>query len=118
MPAPNPTRAGRIADLEGRPQHGWYTGALLAPADGDEEDRRVSEEVLQVLLDVLAGFGLPDARVVDSARALRSALHGFVTLEGTGGFAMPRDVTRSFHFLVDTLIAGFQADPPAHAPED
>jgi hypothetical protein len=30
---------------------------------------------------------------------------------------MPRDVTRSFHFLVDTLIAGFQADPPDHASE-
>ncbi|MEI5035900.1 TetR-like C-terminal domain-containing protein [Streptomyces sp. S1A(2023)] len=84
---------------------------------GDEEDRRVSEEALQVLLDVLAGFGLPDARVVDSARAMRSALHGFVTLEGTNGFQMPRDVTRSFHFLIDTLIAGLKADPPDRAFE-
>lgn len=96
---------------------GRYAATIPAPAAGDEEDRRVSEEALQVLLDVLAGFGLPDARVVDSARALRSALHGFVTLEGAGGFGMPRDVTRSFHFLIDTLITGFQADPPDHASE-
>ncbi|OQD53633.1 TetR family transcriptional regulator [Streptomyces phaeoluteigriseus] len=96
---------------------GRYAATVPAPAAGDEEDRRVSEAALQVLLDVLAGFGLPDARVVDSARALRSALHGFVTLEGSGGFQMPRDVERSFHFLVDTLIAGFQADPPDHASE-
>jgi AcrR family transcriptional regulator len=96
---------------------GRYAATVPAPAAGDEEDRRVSEEALQVLLDVLAGFGLPDARVVDSARAMRSALHGFVTLEAAVGFQMPRDVTRSFHFLIDTLIAGFQADPPDRASE-
>ncbi|WP_371574341.1 WHG domain-containing protein [Streptomyces sp. NBC_01314] len=96
---------------------GRYAATLPAPAAGDEEDRRVSEAALQVLLDVLAGFGLPDARTVDSARALRSALHGFVTLEGADSFQMPRDATRSFHFLIDTLIAGFQADPPENASE-
>ncbi|MER8220815.1 WHG domain-containing protein [Streptomyces sp. NPDC094143] len=97
---------------------GRYAATIPAPAPGDEEDRRVSEEALQVLLDVLAGFGLPDARVVDSARALRSALHGFVTLEGASGFKLPRDATRSFHFLIDTLIAGFQAGRPDHASEE
>ncbi|MFC9483326.1 TetR/AcrR family transcriptional regulator [Streptomyces griseus] len=93
---------------------GRYAATVPAPAAGDEEDRDAGEEALRVLLDVLAGFGLPDARVVDSARALRSALHGFVTLEGAGGFGLPRDITRSYRFLVDTLIAGFEAAPPAH----
>jgi AcrR family transcriptional regulator len=97
---------------------GRYAATIPAPAPGDEEDRRASEEALQVLLDVLAGFGLPETRVVDSARALRSALHGFVALEGASGFKFPRDATRSFHFLLDTLIAGFQADPPDHASEE
>ncbi len=97
---------------------GRYAATIPAPAPGDEEDRRASEEALQVLLDVLAGFGLPETRVVDSARALRSALHGFVALEGASGFKLPRDATRSFHFLIDTLIAGFQADPSDHASEE
>ncbi|MET9355758.1 TetR-like C-terminal domain-containing protein [Streptomyces sp. NPDC006617] len=61
--------------------------------------RSAGEEALEVLLDVLAGFGPPDARVVDAARALRSALNGFVTLEGASGFGIPRDVTPSFRFL-------------------
>ena len=89
--------------------------AVLEQGTGFEVVAEASdgEEALRVLLDVLAGFGLPDARVVDSARALRSALHGFVTLEGAGGFGLPRDVTRSYRFLVDTLIAGFEAAPPA-----
>nr|WP_272923682.1 TetR-like C-terminal domain-containing protein [Streptomyces sp. SID8378] len=94
---------------------GRYAATVPAPAAGDEEDRDAGEEALQVLLAVLAGFGLPDARVVDSARTLRSALHGFVTLEGAGGFGLPRDVTRSFRFLVDTLIAGLRAGPAEHA---
>nr|WP_307815298.1 TetR-like C-terminal domain-containing protein [Streptomyces sp. I4(2020)] len=46
----------------------------------------------------------------DAARALRSALHGLTALEGAGAFGMPRDVTRSLRFLLDTLIAGPQAD--------
>lgn len=89
---------------------GRYAAAVPAPVANDEEDRGVSEEALGVLLDVLAGSGLPDARVVDAARVLRSALHGFITLEGADDFGIPRDVTRSSRFLIDTLIAGFRAD--------
>ncbi|MFD6036653.1 TetR/AcrR family transcriptional regulator [Streptomyces coelicolor] len=89
---------------------GRYAAAVPAPAADDEEDREAGEEALEVLLDVLAGLGLPDARAVDAARALRSALHGFITLESAGAFGLPRDVTRSFRFLVDTLIAGLRAE--------
>ncbi|WP_442803024.1 TetR-like C-terminal domain-containing protein [Streptomyces sp. EMB24] len=54
----------------------------------------------------------------DAARALRSALHGLTALEDAGAFGMPRDVTRSLRFLLDTLIAGLQADlvNPAREP--
>ncbi|WP_413755334.1 TetR/AcrR family transcriptional regulator [Streptomyces sp. MMBL 11-3] len=92
---------------------GRYAATVRAPAADDEEDRRVSDEALQVFFDVLAGFGLRDARAVDAARTLRSALHGFVSLEGAGGFGLPRDVTGSYRFLVDSLVAGLQAERPA-----
>jgi AcrR family transcriptional regulator len=94
---------------------GRYAATLRAPAADDEEDRQVSDESLQTIYDVLAGFGLRGARAVDAARMLRSALHGFTSLEAAGGFGLPRDVTRSYHFLVDTLIAGLQA---ARLPDD
>ncbi|MET7457314.1 WHG domain-containing protein [Streptomyces sp. NPDC005574] len=97
---------------------GRYAATVRAPtADDDEEDRRVANEGLQVLYDVLAGFELRQTRRIDAARVLRSALHGFATLESAGGFGLPRDVDRSFGFLVDTLIAGLQADLPT-LPED
>ena len=51
----------------------------------DEEDRRVTDAALRVLYDVLGGFDLPEARLVDAARALRSTLHGFAALEAQSG---------------------------------
>ncbi len=98
---------------------GRYAAGLRAAAVDDEEDRRVSDAALRVVYDVLAGFDLPAARLVDAARALRSTLHGFAALEAAGGFGLPHDVDRSFTFLVDTVIAGLQADhgtPPEDEP--
>ncbi|GAA4596224.1 TetR/AcrR family transcriptional regulator [Planotetraspora phitsanulokensis] len=91
---------------------GRYVATVRAPAADDEEDRSASDEALQILLDVLSGFGLSDARAIDAARTLRSALHGFVSLESAGGFGLPREVSRSYRFLVDTLIAGLRSDQP------
>jgi AcrR family transcriptional regulator len=97
---------------------GRYAATIRAPtADDEDEDRRVANEGLQIMYDVLAGFGLRGSRSVDAARALRSALHGFAALESASGFGLPHDVDRSFGFLLDTLIAGLQADHPT-LPED
>jgi len=38
---------------------------------------------------------------------MRSALHGFVTLEMTGGFGLPADIDRSFGRLVQGLTRAF-----------
>ena len=40
---------------------------------------------------------------MDAIRAFRSLLHGFVSLETTGGFALKADIDRSF----ERLIHGF-----------
>lgn len=98
---------------------GRYTATVRAPTvDEEEEDRRVANEGLRVLYDVLAGFTLRHTHRIDAARVLRSALHGFATLESAGGFGLPRDVDRSFSFLVDTLIAGLRADLPTSMDDE
>ncbi len=85
---------------------GRYAASVRAP--DDDEHRRVADESIRALFDVLAGFGLRGARGADAARALRSAIHGFASLESAGGFGLPRDVNRSYRFLVETVIAGLQ----------
>ncbi|MEV6345601.1 WHG domain-containing protein [Actinoplanes sp. NPDC051851] len=87
---------------------GRYAASIRAPEPGDEEDLRVSTDALQILYDVLAGFG--HSRSVDAARVVRSALHGFAALESAGGFGLPDDLDDSFTLLVDTLVTGLSAD--------
>ena len=87
---------------------GRYAATLRAPAPDDTALAAASEAVLQVVFAVLGGFGLSGADLVDATRVLRSALHGFVSLEAAGGFGMPQDVDRSFERLVAGLDAGLQ----------
>nr|WP_269329409.1 TetR/AcrR family transcriptional regulator [Kineosporia babensis] len=85
-------------------QHpGRYATTVRAASATDEQAVAVSEEALSVLMDVLAGYGLSGKDAVDGARAVRSVLHGFSTLEIAGGFGMPVDVDRSYDLLVQAL---------------
>jgi AcrR family transcriptional regulator len=88
---------------------GRYATLQGAPRPGDAEDEAASLSVLQVVTDVLAGYKLADDDAIDAARALRSALHGFVTLEGSGGFGLPVDIDHSFQRLVDGLATAFSS---------
>jgi AcrR family transcriptional regulator len=83
---------------------GRYTAAQRAPAKGDPDDIAASQAVVAIATDVLAGYQLRGDDAIDATRALRSTLHGFVTLEAAGGFGLPVDVDRSFDRLVRGLI--------------
>lgn len=98
-------------------EHPGCYGYLLRPRPDDQEHARASGEVLAVLYDVLAGYGLVHQDdLVDAARYLRSVLHGWVALEIAGGFAMARSVDRSFERLVravDHGLASWATPPPS-----
>lgn len=83
---------------------GRYAAAQRAPKPGDAEDQEAGLAVVQIVADVLAGYQLRDDDAIDAIRALRSTLHGFVTLESGGGFGLPLDVDRSFERLIRGLI--------------
>jgi AcrR family transcriptional regulator len=80
---------------------GCYAYILRAPAPDDDDLSEAANEILSVLFDVLAGYGITGDDAIDAARYLRSTLHGFVSLELGGGFAMSRSVDGSFQRLVD-----------------
>jgi AcrR family transcriptional regulator len=86
---------------------GRYAAAQSAPAPGDAEDQAASLAVVQVATDILAGYKLGDDDAIDATRALRSALHGFITLESSGGFGLPVDIDRSFERLVNGIATAF-----------
>jgi hypothetical protein len=91
-------------------QHpGRYAAVQRAPVRGDADDEAAGAEVVQVAVDVMAGYNLRDDDAIDAIRGLRAALHGFVSLEAAGGFAMPVDIDRSFERLVAGLATAFEA---------
>ena len=87
---------------------GRYEAAQWAPDPGDEEDQTASLAPVQVCADVLAGYGLGGDDAIDAIRALRAALHGFVSIETSGGFGLPVDVDRSFDRMVGGLALSFE----------
>jgi AcrR family transcriptional regulator len=68
--------------------------------------------VVGVLARVLAAWGLTGDAEIHVLRAVRSALHGFVVLEQTGGFGLDVDRDASFERLVDLLVAGLGPPRP------
>lgn len=87
---------------------GLYAATLRAPTAADAELVAASAEVVDIALAVLAGYGVADAAALHAVRGLRSALHGFVTLEAAGGFGLPLDLDESFRRLLQTFIAGLR----------
>jgi hypothetical protein len=86
---------------------------VRAPDPDDEEASAASAEVLETVARVMAGYGLEGTDAIDATRAVRSALHGFLSLEAAGGFGIPQDVDRSFERMVDLLDAALRSWRPA-----
>lgn len=100
-------------------QHpGRYAATVRAATPGDEADEAAGATATAVVLDVIGGYGLAGNDGVDAARAIRSALHGFIVLERDRGFGLPVDVDRSFDRLVDALCRGLAtwAEALGHSP--
>lgn len=90
-----------------------YRLATRAPVPGDDDDERVSAELLGVVSTIIAGYGLSGDAEVHAIRYLRATLHGFVALETGGAFALPTDLDASFERVVDTITAALGAVRPA-----
>lgn len=95
--------AGAYRDFARRRPGLYAAGAVRAPDPGDAEHVAAADAVYQVVVAVLAGYGIGGDDAVDATRILRAALHGFVSLEAGGGFGLPHDVDRTFTRLVAGL---------------
>jgi AcrR family transcriptional regulator len=82
---------------------GRYAASVRAPAPGDGEHAEVGAAAIGVLAAVLKGYRIEGEDAIDAIRMLRAALHGFVSLEAAGAFALPQAVDASFTRLVDAL---------------
>ncbi|MDP9374547.1 MAG: WHG domain-containing protein [Chloroflexota bacterium] len=93
-----------------RERPGLYAAQLRAPDPRDPELIRAADEVVAIALAVLAPYGLRDDDALHAVRGLRSIVHGFVTLEGAGGFGLPLDLDESFRRLVAAFVRGLRVE--------
>jgi AcrR family transcriptional regulator len=90
---------------------GLYLSTLRASGTHAEVDPALEKEEarsVKVGMAVMSSFGLEGEDAIHAVRGLRSVVHGFATLEISGGFGMPLDLDKSFSRLVDLFIAGLE----------
>ena len=88
---------------------GRYAATQTAVISSNASGERLAHaraQTVTVIAAVLREVTLPENRMVDSIRILRSAVHGFVLLELQGGFGLPDDLERSFTLLIEPVTAG------------
>lgn len=97
---------------------GRYPLTQRVPDPHDPEHVAAGEEAVHAVFAALRGYGLEGDEAIHATRVARSALHGFVSLEIEGGFALRQDVGASFERLVSALhvsLAGWSAVAPGAA---
>ena len=91
---------------------GRYPLTQRVPDPGDPEHVAAGEQAVQAVFAALRGYGLEGDEAIHATRVARSALHGFVSLEIDGGFALRQDVGQSFERLVSALHVSLAAWNP------
>jgi len=84
---------------------GIYPLTIRAPRADQPDLIEPAQELLQLLLFALASMGLTGDDALHAVRGLRALLHGFVSLESAGGFAMDLDVEESYRRLVEGFFS-------------
>ena len=89
---------------------GSYAAAQLArELRTDPAAAQASARATDVALAVLRGYGLEGEAAIHAARILRVTLHGFVTLEASGGFAIELSLDETFERVIAALHASLRA---------
>lgn len=88
---------------------GAYAAIQRAPgADPDPDPGFVAAaaDLVDVLVALLRDYGRDDDDAIHAVRIVRAALHGFVSLERAGGFAIELDLDETYARLVQMLDQG------------
>ncbi|HEY6892201.1 MAG TPA: TetR-like C-terminal domain-containing protein, partial [Solirubrobacter sp.] len=84
----------------------------------DPDASEAAAAVLETVYAVLRGYDFDDEEAVHATRVVRSALHGFVSLETGDGFGMPFDLDASFQTLIAVLDEGLRARAMPRSAEE
>ena len=91
--------------------HPGLYGAMQRPPDPADADAvQTGERVVELVAAVLRGYALEGDDAIHGVRLVRAVLHGFVSLEAAGGFALPLSLDETWRRLVEMLDRGLRTD--------
>ncbi|KAB7667788.1 TetR/AcrR family transcriptional regulator [Bacillus sp. B1-b2] len=91
-----------------REQPGLYELTIESTIKKREEIQILSNQIIELLTEVLLPYQLNAEETIHAIRGLRSILHGFASIESNNGFGMNINTNASFHFLLSTYIKGLR----------
>ncbi|MBI1296337.1 TetR family transcriptional regulator [bacterium] len=89
---------------------GLYRLSLASAINNeDAEMQAAGNDILTTIMLAFNSVGMAGEDAIHAVRGFRSLIHGFVSLESTGGFAMPYEIEKSFHRAVTAYVDGVLA---------
>ncbi len=94
-----------VRDHPGR----YAAGNAARPTGPDDPLIPAASRLLASLSAALRGYHLDPSQEIHALRMVRSVLHGFATLEASGGFQIHTDVDDSFTWMINALDLSLQS---------
>ncbi|RKW71050.1 TetR/AcrR family transcriptional regulator [Galactobacter caseinivorans] len=81
-----------------------YPLTVRAPEAGDHADEQISAALLGIVHAALGTHRLNETDAVHAVRVFRATVHGFISLESSGAFALPESTDQSFALAVERAL--------------
>ena len=86
-----------------------YRLTVESDVSDSEEIRSAAGEILDVIYAALGSYAFSGDRLVHATRYLRSVVHGFVSLEMSGGFGINVNLDESFERIKDIIVSSIKS---------
>ena len=88
---------------------------IKIPSTGSSDLIEKGQILVHSLYPILEVYGLSEKDIIHFSRTMRSAMHGFVTLEEAGFLETMVDAGESYSYMIKTLIRSLKEE---HGGED
>jgi AcrR family transcriptional regulator len=82
-----------------------YSLTVKSDVADSKDVTSAAEEIIDTIYAVLKIYGIKEDKLVHATRYLRSVLHGFVSLEMSGGFGIKISPDKSFEMVKEIIIS-------------
>ncbi|MCL5783438.1 MAG: WHG domain-containing protein [Candidatus Thermoplasmatota archaeon] len=86
-----------------------YSLTVESDVADSEEIRAAAGEILDAIYAVLRTYGLSEDKLVHATRYMRSVIHGFVSLEMSGGFGLKVSLDESFDLIKEIVVSNMKS---------